>query len=57
MATSQSCRADRFCIGLAGPTLIVVAVVYTERGTRIRIISARPASSARQREYWKRRQE
>lgn len=39
-------------IGRVAATLLVLAVVYTERGACIRIISARPATRAEQRRYW-----
>jgi uncharacterized DUF497 family protein len=43
---------DRFlATGMVGDTLIMV--VYTERGSRIRLISARRATSHEQRRYYR----
>ncbi len=47
----DSASEERFiAIGLAGPTVLVV--VYTERGNRIRIISARRATKREKDAYF-----
>jgi len=47
---------DRFItIGLAGQTLLVLFVVYTERDDTIRIISARKADATERRRYYDRK--
>lgn len=39
-------------IGAIGETLVVVTVIYTERGDRIRLISARKATAKERRMYY-----
>lgn len=51
--TAHSDNEDRYItIGLIGEVAIVVMVVYTERSTGIRIISARPATKREKEVYY-----
>lgn len=50
---AHSLDEDRYLtIGEIGGTFMVVTVVYTERSTAIRIISARRATKAEKEEYY-----
>ena len=49
--TSSDCDEERWIVlGLVGHTIL--SVVYTQRGRRIRLISARRAGRNEQRSYW-----
>lgn len=50
---AHSWEEDRFVtVGMAGDCLLVLYVVYTERGSKIRLISARKASKTEREMYY-----